>query len=96
MKILTLNTHSLLEENYEEKLKQFAEMVKKELPRVFALQEVNQSMSAEKIEKPKARVVKAQTFLRSLRNLMNLRNALKVFRFPFSVFRSPFSILRIY
>ena len=31
MKILTLNTHSLMEENYEEKLKQFAEMIKKEL-----------------------------------------------------------------
>ena len=53
MKILTLNTHSLMEENYEEKLKQFAEMIKKELPRVFALQEVNQSMSAEEVEKPK-------------------------------------------
>ena len=56
MKILTLNTHSLMEENYEEKLKQFAEMVKKELPRVFALQEVNQSMSAEEVEKPEGYV----------------------------------------
>lgn len=31
-------------------------LLKKELPRVFALQEVNQSMSAEKVEKPKGYV----------------------------------------
>ena len=45
MKILTLNTHSIIEKNYEEKLVKFVEMIKEELPDVFALQEVNQSMA---------------------------------------------------
>lgn len=46
MKLLTLNTHSLVEENYEEKLLAFVEMIKEEKPDVIALQEVNQSMTA--------------------------------------------------
>ncbi len=46
MKILTLNTHSLLEQNYEDKLVQFVEQVKKERPEVIGLQEVNQSVDA--------------------------------------------------
>ncbi|MBQ2923509.1 MAG: endonuclease/exonuclease/phosphatase family protein [Tyzzerella sp.] len=45
MKILTLNTHSIIEKNYEEKLVKFVEMIKEELPDVFALQEVNQSIT---------------------------------------------------
>lgn len=45
MKILTLNTHSLVEEKYEEKLIEFVEMLKVEKPDVFALQEVNQSLA---------------------------------------------------
>ena len=46
MKILTLNTHSLVEEHYEEKLAQFAAFIQKEQPDILALQEVNQSVSA--------------------------------------------------
>ena len=49
MKILTLNTHSIIEKNYEEKLVNFVEMIKEELPDVFALQEVNQSMAMPEI-----------------------------------------------
>lgn len=49
MKILTLNTHSLVEPNYEEKLEQFAAMIIKERPDVFALQEVNQLISAKDV-----------------------------------------------
>lgn len=45
MKILTLNTHSLVEEKYEEKLIEFVKMLKVEKPDVFALQEVNQSLA---------------------------------------------------
>ena len=47
MKLLTLNTHSLAEPGYEEKLLLFAEMIQKEQPEVFALQEVNQRISSE-------------------------------------------------
>ena len=44
MKILTLNTHSLQEENYAEKLEGFIERILVEQPDVVALQEVNQSL----------------------------------------------------
>lgn len=43
MKLLTLNTHSLVEEDYPRKLKIFAEAVSAEKPDIIALQEVNQS-----------------------------------------------------
>lgn len=49
MKILTLNTHSLVEPDYENKLKLFVEMIIKERPDVFALQEVNQLMAAAEV-----------------------------------------------
>lgn len=54
MKLLTLNTHSLIEDNYETKLKQFVEMVLKELPDVIALQEVNQSLKEPEADSPEA------------------------------------------
>lgn len=46
MKLLTLNTHSLAEQDYESKLYAFAQGVLKERPDVIALQEVNQSQAA--------------------------------------------------
>ena len=46
MKLLTLNTHSLLEENDEQKLEWFVEGILKERPDIIALQEVNQTASA--------------------------------------------------
>ncbi len=49
MKILTLNTHSLLEENYENKLDAFVESILLEQPDIIALQEVNQTADAEEI-----------------------------------------------
>ena len=45
MKIITLNTHSIVEPDYENKLEAFAKMIKTEKPDVFALQEVNQSVA---------------------------------------------------
>lgn len=46
MKILSLNTHSLVEENYNYKLGEFCHTIAEILPDVFALQEVNQTMTA--------------------------------------------------
>ncbi len=46
MKLLTLNTHSLAEENYYEKLKIFVSAVFREKPDIIALQEVNQTAAA--------------------------------------------------
>ena len=47
MKLLTINTHSLQEENYAQKLDQFVESVLKERPDLIAMQEVNQTCDAE-------------------------------------------------
>ena len=46
MKLLTLNTHSLIEPAYEVKRDAFVEFIRKEQPDVFALQEVNQTAAA--------------------------------------------------
>ncbi|MGN0275866.1 MAG: endonuclease/exonuclease/phosphatase family protein [Hominisplanchenecus sp.] len=46
MKILTFNTHSLVEKDYETKLLQFAEMAAVEQPEIMGLQEVNQRRDA--------------------------------------------------
>jgi len=45
MKILTLNTHSLVEDNYSQKLMDFVNAIAKEQPEIIALQEVNQTSS---------------------------------------------------
>lgn len=42
MKLLTLNTHSLIEANYPQKLTDFVAAVAEEMPDIIALQEVNQ------------------------------------------------------
>ncbi len=47
MKLLTLNTHSLQEEGYPQKLEQFVSVIQKEKPDLIALQEVNQSVYAQ-------------------------------------------------
>ena len=49
MKILTLNTHSLQEENYQQKLAWFIESILKEKPDIIAMQEVNQTADAEEM-----------------------------------------------
>ena len=46
MKLLTLNTHSLIEPDYEAKRDAFVNFIAKEQPDVFALQEVNQTAAA--------------------------------------------------
>ena len=51
MKLLTLNTHSLIEENYKEKLNCFVDAVLKEQPEIIALQEVNQTVNSKKANK---------------------------------------------
>lgn len=45
MKLLTLNTHSLAEENYKAKTEIFIEAVLREKPDIIALQEVNQTIA---------------------------------------------------
>lgn len=50
MKILTLNTHSLQEENYLQKLDWFVEGILREKPDIIAMQEVNQTASAGDID----------------------------------------------
>ena len=52
MKLITLNTHSIVEKDYDKKVRQFVEMVLTENPDVFSLQEVNQSLAAPVAEAP--------------------------------------------
>lgn len=47
MKLLTLNSHSLIEDEYEKKLDMFVDAVIREQPDIIALQEVNQSKNAD-------------------------------------------------
>lgn len=53
MKLLTLNTHSLIEKNYSEKLRGFVDFTAKETPDIIALQEVNQSITEKPVPKEK-------------------------------------------
>lgn len=50
LKILTLNTHSLQEENYGQKLEWFVEFILQERPDIIAMQEVNQTCDAPELE----------------------------------------------
>lgn len=50
MKILTINTHSIHEENYERKLEQFVRGILREKPDIIAMQEVNQTAGAPLID----------------------------------------------
>lgn len=50
MKILTLNTHSLVDADYAQKLDLFVEGILRERPDIIALQEVNQTCDAEFLE----------------------------------------------
>lgn len=53
MKLLTLNTHSLIDRNYSKHLEFFCDAVAKIKPDIIALQEVNQTSFARKAERPK-------------------------------------------
>ncbi len=52
MKLLTLNTHSLMETDFERKRKSFVQAILKEKPDIMALQEVNQSRPAHAVSVP--------------------------------------------
>ncbi len=51
MKLLTLNTHSLVEPDYNRKLHEFVLAVAEMQPDIIALQEVNQTISEKPVEK---------------------------------------------
>lgn len=50
MKILTINTHSLIEAQYQQKLEQFVSGIVREKPDIIAMQEVNQSADEAAVE----------------------------------------------
>ena len=52
MKLLTINTHSILEDNYEEKCIEFADAISKIKPDIIAMQEVNQKISSKTADSP--------------------------------------------
>lgn len=52
MKLVTINTHSLIEDNYPQKLEQFVDFICREQPDLIAMQEVNQSIDADCYNNP--------------------------------------------
>lgn len=52
MKLLTINTHSIVEEDYEEKCKIFTDVIASIKPDVIAMQEVNQRTESEIASSP--------------------------------------------
>ena len=50
MKLLTINTHSLLEEEYDRKCREFVRGILKHYPDVIAMQEVNQTLGEEIVD----------------------------------------------
>ena len=50
IKLLTLNTHSLVESNYNKKLETFIDVIEREKPDIIALQEVNQTCDEKAVE----------------------------------------------
>ena len=54
MKLLTLNTHSIIEEDYRSKLLYFTDVISEIKPDIIALQEVNQSIYSDLL--PKSRL----------------------------------------
>ena len=46
MKLLTINTHSLIEDNYRKKLDIFVDVIYRIRPDIIAMQEVNQTINA--------------------------------------------------
>ncbi len=49
MKVMTMNTHSLVESDFETKREWFAEMILKEKPDILAMQEVNQTAAGDEL-----------------------------------------------
>ena len=69
MKIMTLNTHSLAEPEYESKLAAFAGSLVQIKPDIIALQEVNQSRSAPPAASGWLRECARSTFLAKILNI---------------------------
>lgn len=61
MKVLTLNTHSWLEENQEEKMQRLAKKIADESFDVIALQEVNQTAESNEVTSPFSFIQPAMT-----------------------------------
>ena len=75
-----MNTHSLVEKNYNQKKADFEEAVLKELPQIIALQEVNQTCGAEVISKDELNdyvPCDSETIIREDNHIYNIAKALK-------------------
>ena len=93
MKLLTLNTHSIIDNDYERKIDVFSKVVAKYKPDVIALQEVMQPSNEKEIRNDRIRVVgeiplKKGNFLDNLINSIEKHNV--------SYFGSYFAFKRAY
>lgn len=70
MRLLTLNTHSLIEDDYEKKVELFCRGVGKMKPHIIAMQEVNQSIGACPLEEGKKYPLRADNHILRARELL--------------------------
>ncbi len=73
MKLLTLNTHSLQEPEYEKKLKVFCKGIEELKPDIIALQEVNQPSCGDVIQMRKSYSLKQGNHLERVRKILEHR-----------------------
>ena len=76
MKLLTLNTHSLMENEYEKKLECFVNFIIRQTPNIVFLQEVMQPVSAEKANV--AHMVAGAIALKEGNHALNVQRALEL------------------
>ncbi len=77
MKLLTLNTHSIINEGYERNIEVFSKAILKHMPDVIALQEVMQPSNAQKADFGDNLKVVGEIPLKSGNFALNVLNALK-------------------
>lgn len=77
MKLMTLNTHSLAESDYESKLHVFTNTVLSEKPDIIALQEVNQSMNAKPARNPERFINSGKIPLKSDNHALKVHEIIK-------------------
>ena len=77
MKLLTLNTHSLMEPDYEAKLDAFAAFLLQERPEIVALQEVNQPVDAPPAKDMCGMVPAGGVFLKEGNHALNIVRRLR-------------------
>ena len=77
MKLLTLNTHSLIEKNYNKKLKTLIKAIDKHQPDIIAMQEIMQPKDAKKVQKNEKLLSLGKIPVKEGNHALNVLNSLE-------------------